>query len=37
MQDIIVYTALVIAVVFLLRKFFFTKKNNCGDGNCKCR
>nr|WP_264846677.1 FeoB-associated Cys-rich membrane protein [Capnocytophaga catalasegens] len=36
MQEFIVYTALAVAVVFLLRKIFFTKKNKCGNGNCKC-
>ncbi|MDV7186314.1 FeoB-associated Cys-rich membrane protein [Lutibacter sp. TH_r2] len=39
MQDILVYIALVIAVTFLIKKFFFksksTKKGNCGS-DCGC-
>lgn len=38
MQDVLVYTIVVVAVAFLLRKFVFKKKKgNCGeDHNCKC-
>ncbi|WP_374540792.1 FeoB-associated Cys-rich membrane protein [Flavobacterium sp.] len=38
-QDILVYTTLVIAVGFLIKKFFFKKKSsgkNCGE-NCDCK
>ncbi|WP_084642299.1 FeoB-associated Cys-rich membrane protein [Flavobacterium indicum] len=38
-QDILVYTTLVIAVGFLIKKFFFKKKasgKNCGE-NCDCK
>lgn len=39
-QEIIAFTALAIAIAFLIRKFFFKKKKsdkNCGsDGDCGC-
>jgi len=38
-QEILVYLTLTIAVVFLVRKFFFKKKKtdkNCGD-DCGCK
>lgn len=37
-QEILMYVALGIAVVFLIKKFFFKKKKsdkNCGE-NCGC-
>ncbi|MDX1828473.1 MAG: FeoB-associated Cys-rich membrane protein [Lutibacter sp.] len=37
MQEILTYIVLVIAVAFLIRKFFFKpkKKGNCGP-DCNC-
>ncbi|TRX23646.1 FeoB-associated Cys-rich membrane protein [Flavobacterium franklandianum] len=38
-QEILTYVTLVIAVVFLVRKFFFKKKKtdkNCGE-DCNCQ
>ncbi|WP_310006090.1 FeoB-associated Cys-rich membrane protein [Flavobacterium granuli] len=37
-QEIIAFAVLVIALSFLIRKFFFKKKSNknCGDGDCGC-
>lgn len=38
-QDIITYAIVVLAVAFLVKKFFFKKKSKkgCGsDNNCKC-
>ncbi len=36
MQEYLVYIALGIAVVFLVKKYFFSKKkDNCGP-DCKC-
>lgn len=37
-QEIIAFLALAIAVVFLIRKFFWKKKSkkNCGDDDCGC-
>jgi hypothetical protein len=38
-QEILVYLTLAIAVVFLVKKFFFKKKKtdkNCGD-DCGCK
>ena len=36
-QDIITYALVALAVFFLVKKFFFTKKKNCGGGpDCKC-
>ena len=38
-QEIIAFLALAIAVVFLIRKFFWKKKSkkNCGDDDCGCQ
>jgi len=38
LQEILAYTALGIAVAFLIKKFFLKKKNgkNCGDDGCGC-
>lgn len=37
-QEIIAFTALAVAVAFLIRKFFWTKKSkkNCDDDDCGC-
>jgi hypothetical protein len=37
MQEILTYIVLVVAVAFLIRKFFFKskKKGNC-DSDCNC-
>ena len=37
-QEILVVLALVIAVSFLVKKFFFKKKKSgdCGEDNCGC-
>ncbi len=37
-QEIIAFIALGIAIVFLIKKFFFKKKNskNCGSDDCGC-
>ncbi len=36
-QNILVFTAVVLAVAFLVRKFFFKKnKKSCGDDDCGC-
>ncbi|EIA09878.1 hypothetical protein HJ01_00560 [Flavobacterium frigoris PS1] len=39
LQEIIAFTALGIALAFLIKKFFFKKKKsdkNCGDDDCGC-
>lgn len=38
MQEILVYIALALAVLFLIKKFFFKpkKKNGVCDTDCKC-
>lgn len=37
-QTILSIALLVIAVIYLGRKFFFKKKkNSCGENNCGCR
>ncbi|HHC78956.1 MAG TPA: FeoB-associated Cys-rich membrane protein [Flavobacteriia bacterium] len=36
MQEILVYIALLLAVFFLIKKFFFTKKKTNCDTDCKC-
>ncbi len=38
-QNILVFTAIVLAVAFLIRKFFLKKSKNktdCGDNDCDC-
>jgi hypothetical protein len=37
-QEIIAFGILLIAVGFLIKKFFWKsgKKKDCGDGNCGC-
>ncbi|WP_348798180.1 FeoB-associated Cys-rich membrane protein [Flavobacterium adhaerens] len=37
-QEIVAFGILIIAVVFLVRKYFFKKKSdkNCGNGDCGC-
>jgi hypothetical protein len=38
-QEILTYTALVIAIGFLIKKFFFKKNKsakNCGNDDCGC-
>ncbi|WP_371811632.1 FeoB-associated Cys-rich membrane protein [Flavobacterium sp. M31R6] len=37
-QEIIAFVILVLALAFLIRKFFFKKKSdkNCGSGDCGC-
>jgi len=37
-QEILAFTALTIAVVFLIKKFFWKKKKakNCGTDDCGC-
>lgn len=37
-QEIAAYVLLGIAVIFLVRKYFFKKKNqkNCGSDDCGC-
>jgi FeoB-associated Cys-rich membrane protein len=38
-QEILTYVALVVAVGFLIKKFFFKKKKsakNCGGNDCGC-
>jgi len=37
MQEILVYISLVVALIYLGKKFFFSKKNkkDCG-GDCSC-
>jgi membrane protein implicated in regulation of membrane protease activity len=38
-QEILAFAALVIALAFLIRKFFLKKKNskkNCGGDDCGC-
>jgi len=37
-QEILAFSALAIAVVFLIKKFFWKKKKakNCGGDNCGC-
>jgi flagellar biogenesis protein FliO len=39
LQEILVYIALIVAVTFLFKKFFFKKKKsnkNCGNDDCAC-
>lgn len=38
LQEILVYVAVAIALVFLYQKFFGKKKpkKNCGDNDCGC-
>ncbi len=38
MQEFLAYTTVILAVLFLVNKFFIPKKRdkNCGDGNCGC-
>ncbi|NLP57783.1 FeoB-associated Cys-rich membrane protein [Lutibacter sp. B1] len=36
MQQILVYIALVIAIIFLVKKYFFTKKKGSCGTNCNC-
>jgi len=37
-QQIIAYAIVVLAFLFLIKKFFFKpkKKKDCGSGNCGC-
>ena len=39
-QEILAYSALVFAIIFLAKKFFFKSKNknkrDCGSGDCAC-
>ena len=38
-QNTLVFTALAVVLVFLVKKFFFKTsktKNNCGNDNCGC-
>ncbi|WP_424320171.1 FeoB-associated Cys-rich membrane protein [Flavobacterium aquariorum] len=37
-QEIIAFVILILALGFLIRKFFFKKKSNknCGSGDCGC-
>ncbi|MEO5776332.1 MAG: FeoB-associated Cys-rich membrane protein [Flavobacterium sp.] len=37
-QQILVYLAVAVALVFIIRKFFWKKKSkkNCGDDDCGC-
>ncbi len=39
MQEILAYTTVILAILFLVNKFFIPKKKkdkNCGGGNCGC-
>ncbi|WP_208111790.1 FeoB-associated Cys-rich membrane protein [Sunxiuqinia elliptica] len=39
LQDILAYLAVITAVIFLIRKFFFNKKKSdsgCGGTDCGC-
>nr|WP_315132917.1 FeoB-associated Cys-rich membrane protein [uncultured Flavobacterium sp.] len=37
-QEIIAFGILILAVAFLIKKYFWKKKSdkNCGDGDCSC-
>nr|WP_225899116.1 FeoB-associated Cys-rich membrane protein [Flavobacterium erciyesense] len=38
-QEILAFTTLIVAVAFLIKKFFFKKKSNdknCGNSDCGC-
>lgn len=38
LQEILVYVAVLLAVIFLIKKFFFKKKTakSCGEDSCGC-
>jgi hypothetical protein len=38
MQQVLVYLTVALALIFIIRKFFWKKKakKNCGDNDCGC-